>query len=158
MSDLFNQGYSAFTDGMTEVQIKSYPPLFRAGWRAAAKEQDSKTAIITELRHYKVEKKDPDAKYVLQWNDLNTVLNRHPWNKLIKVQELNVIAFALRNLIWNKRDTITKFSEVVKIVSTVWDGLLITAAKDGVLDYHDLKAYNFDFRKAPEFAKVQIGD
>lgn len=134
-------GYTSFKEGTQEQQIKSQPPLFRAGWRAAQVDFNNKNSTGS-VKTYKVHKQEI-VPFQLQWNDINTVLSFHYWNILMRKDELQPITSAMKNLIWKNKEKITSYKKLIWVVRTMWEGMLQQGYNEGILTKEDLSQYNF---------------
>src|SRR5574343_151704 len=133
--DLHAMGYQAYKDGMQELQIKSHPPLFRAGWRAAEADFNNKSDQAP-VRTHKVAKHEK-VPYVLKWKDINCALQYNYWKVLHEREELEVLVVAMRRVIWARRDSITSYTQVVKMVRTMWEGMLQLGYDENILTVYD---------------------
>lgn len=140
--DLYQMGYASFKDGMQEHQIKSQPPLFRAGWRAAEVDFRNRNSGATSVKNARVQKQEK-VPFELKWNDINSVLNYHYWNILMRKEELSVLTTAMKNVIWKNKDKITSYKKLIDTVRTMWEGILQLGWDEGILNKDDLAQYNF---------------
>lgn len=141
-TEQYNQGYQAFSDGMSEDQVKHQHPMFRAGWRDAQHNVKARNISTDSLKCVKVDKNEK-VPYTLKWNDLNSALHYKPWAVLQTKDELQVLGTAMRNIIWKKKDEITSFSQVMHMIKTMWFGILETGYNEGILNEYDLKQYDY---------------
>ena len=137
--DLYSMGFQAFKDGMTEIQIKTQPPQFRSGWRAAKADEDSKLNVAATLKVEKVERFVDKARYTVTWQDINSVMRFYPYTNISKVSELEPIEIGMKQMVWNKRDTIHTFASLRNEISTVYLNIVDAAYKFKYIDTSDFK-------------------
>jgi len=136
--DLFALGFQSYKDGMTEIQIKTQPPLFRAGWRAAKSEADSKSNAPASLKTEKVERFVNKPKYTVSWQDITSVMNLYPFSNISKVQELEPIEIGMKQRVWKNRESIRSFSDLKENISVVYLQVIDAAYKFKYINKSDL--------------------
>lgn len=138
MADYLVLGQQAFKDGMTEDQIKHQHPQFRAAWRVAKKNYDQQHMPISSLKPEKIDRDAAAIKWTLTWNELDAITRLKPYNVL---NGHSVWANALRKVVWDRRDEIKRHRDAVRMVKTIFDGIIQRGYDEGVLTDEECQYY-----------------
>lgn len=139
MMDLFTQGYQSYSEGFTELQIKTQPPQFRAGWRTAKADEESKSNEPHSLKNEKVQRFVNKARYTATWQDLESVMRTYPFSNISTVQQLYPIEMGMKQMVWKKRDVIKSYNSLRENLGDVYLQIVDAAYKFKYIDKSDFK-------------------
>lgn len=140
----YRLGYDHFYDAvapMTSEQLKQAHPLFRRGYRTAQQDYNKRNNKSFPTTLYDIPRR-PEV-FVPDWNDILAATRKPRYARLHLPHMAPVLNLIVRS-VEKKKHLVTRYSDVVQMVSEAFEIVLQYGYDEGVLDARDLKQYNYD--------------
>lgn len=140
----YRLGYDHFYDSvapLTSDQLKQAHPLFRRGYRTAQQDYNKRNNKAFPTTLYDIPRR-PEV-FVPDWNDIMAATRKPRYARLHLPHMQPVLALIVRS-VENNKHKVTRYSDVVQMVSDAFEIVLQYGYDEGVLDARDLKQYNYD--------------
>ena len=134
-TDMYSQGFGQFLkDPISEEQIKSNPPQWRAGYRAAAKAHEARSKVAMKIE--KVDRVDFTV-CTVTWSLITSILFNQRFNHLTNDSRLEPITHLIKKSVWENRDNINTYKKLSDAVHTQFDIILQCGYDEGILTTSD---------------------
>ena len=143
--DLYNQGYSQYMrEPLPDSVVKSNPPQWRAGYKAAKKNADARDKVAAKPE--KVDKVDY-SKFTITWQVVTFVTRTPRFHIFSKRPQLYPILSQIRKELWNSRSECLSFKELQEKAHNLLDNVLQNGYDLGILSEHDCSIRGYKVKK-----------
>lgn len=144
-TDMYSQGFGQYLkEQISENQIKSNPPQWRAGYRAAAKADAARSKVA--LKPEKVDRVDY-TKCTISWALISSILHNPRFKNLINDSRLAPFVSLIKRAVWDQRDTISTYKQLNAAVNKQFDIILQWGFDENILTESDCEFHGYTASK-----------
>ncbi|AUS02843.1 hypothetical protein NVP2275O_262 [Vibrio phage 2.275.O._10N.286.54.E11] len=132
---MYSQGYSQFNkEPVPDSTVKSNPPQWRAGYRAAEKASEARNKIA--IKPTKVDRVNYGS-LTITWSLITFITSTPRFHIFDRQPKLYPILAEIRKSIYDDRDKINGIKELVKCADKKFDSILQWGYDEGILTISD---------------------